>query len=100
MDKKRNSSIELLRIILMFFIIWGHAISQTELGNGEIVTNKWIHILMGSMARPATCTFMVMTAWFMDYERNWLSIKNKIVSIWLKYMFTCILVSGGVYNMA
>ena len=95
MEKKRNTSIELLRIILMFFIIWGHAISQTELANGEIVTNKWINILMASMARPATCTFMVMTAWFMDYERNWPSIKSKIVNIWLKYVCTCVLTSGG-----
>lgn len=68
MEKKnsiRNSNIELLRIIAMFFIVAGHFIAQS----GDIVysfcVNDYILIFLGSASRIAVNVFLIVGVWYM-----------------------------------
>lgn len=68
MEKKsniRNSNIELLRIIAMFFIVAGHFILQS----GDVVysfcINDYILIFLGSASRIAVNVFLIIGVWYM-----------------------------------
>ena len=64
-NKIRNSNIELLRIIVMFFIVAGHFISQS----GDIVysfcANDYMLVFLGSASRIAVNVFLIVGVWYM-----------------------------------
>ena len=68
MEKKRNirnSNIELLRIIAMFFIVAGHFVAQS----GNIVysfcVNDYLLIFLSSASRIAVNVFLTIGVWYM-----------------------------------
>ena len=68
MEKKtkiRNSNIELLRIIAMFFIVSGHFISQAGNIDYSFCVNDYILVFLGSASRLAVNVFLIVGVWFM-----------------------------------
>ena len=65
-NNERNSAIELLRIVCMFFIVWGHCISQSVPIANLRISTQIVQIFMGGYARLATACFMVITIWYIN----------------------------------
>lgn len=85
----RNSSIELLRIILMCHIIWGHFYSQTsmELSYAHVI----LRTVFSNSARIATATFFIITAYYCNIEDSINKIVTKVVKIYFQYSITSFL---------
>lgn len=64
-DKIRNSNIELLRIISMFFIVAGHFISQSGSIEYSFCANDYILVFLGSASRIAVNVFLIVGVWYM-----------------------------------
>ena len=64
-SKKRNSNIELLRIISMFFIVAGHFIAQSGNILYAFCLNDYFLVFLGSAARIAVNIFLIIGVWFM-----------------------------------
>ena len=64
-SKVRNSNIELLRIIAMFFIVAGHFISQSGNIEYSFCVNDFILVFLGSASRIAVNVFLIIGVWFM-----------------------------------
>lgn len=69
MEQTRNSNIELLRILLMFFIVFGHAVSQSDIPANIPYSNAIITYLF-YFARPAALCFMILTGLYMDPSKK------------------------------
>lgn len=61
----RNSNIELLRIIAMFFIVAGHFISQSGNVVYSFCINDYVLVFLGSGARIAVNVFLIVSAWYL-----------------------------------
>ena len=63
--KIRNSNIEILRIIAMFFIVAGHFISQSGNMEYSFCINDYILVFLGSASRIAVNIFLIIGVWYM-----------------------------------
>lgn len=96
---KRNSNIEMLRIVCMLFIVMHHCVCH-----GNIYSDG--NLIIGSLFMPigkiVFCAFIAITAWYTtDGNFN----GRKFLSLWLEVLFynifmNCIsmLISGGGYK--
>ena len=64
-NKIRNSNIELLRIVAMFFIVSGHFISQSGNIEYSFSINDFILVFLGSASRIAVNVFLIVGVWYM-----------------------------------
>lgn len=64
-SKTRNSNIEMLRIIAMFFIVAGHFISQSGNISYSFCLNDFILVFLGSGSRIAVNVFLIVGIWYM-----------------------------------
>ncbi len=90
-EQTRNSNIELLRILLMFFIVFGHAVSQSDIPANIPYSNAIITYLF-YFARPATLCFMILTGLYMDPSKKITAIYTKMYKIWLKFAIELIII--------
>lgn len=63
--KIRNSNIELLRIVAMFFIVSGHFIGQSGDVIYSLSINDFLLAFLGSGARIAVNIFLIIGVWYM-----------------------------------
>ena len=63
--KIRNSNIELLRLIAMFFILTGHYASYSGLLETTTGANQVFMFLTGSAARISVSVFLIIGIWYM-----------------------------------
>ena len=78
----RNSSIELLRIIAMLFIVAGHFVSQNDVLNNVSGFNLIFAYLFGSGSRIATNIFFIISAYFCTNR----TLKvNKIIKTYITF---------------
>lgn len=61
----RNSNIEILRIIAMFFIVVGHFVSQSGFQFDELSLNSYLLFIMSYGLRIACNVFLIIGVWFM-----------------------------------
>ena len=64
-NTKRISSLELLRIVLMLIIVTGHYVSQSEFIYNLNFLELYILKVIGSAARIAVNTFLILGCYFM-----------------------------------
>lgn len=86
MEQKKNIGIELLRIILMLFIIEGHLLTHTQIRESlKFLSEKWI-IVWGVQAITVSCvnTFVFITGYYLSSkEISW----KKIFKLWGEVVF-------------
>lgn len=63
--QKRNSNIETLRIIAMFFIVAGHFVGQSGSIQYNLTVNDYLVALLSSGSRVAVNIFLLIGVWFM-----------------------------------
>lgn len=82
-NKLRNSNIEFLRIIGMFFIISAHMIGYTDVWKAKMSFNKIIGIALASWSILAVDIFVVIFSYFMSCSKDslWLKWKKRIVKV-------------------
>ena len=78
---KRNSNIEMLRIVCMLFIVMHHCVYH-----GNIYSDG--NLIVGSLFLPigkiVFCAFIAITAWYtIDGDFN----GRKFLSLWLEVLF-------------
>lgn len=61
----RNSNIELLRMIGMFFIVMGHFRHQADFNDLSLSVNSILISILGSGSRIAVNVFLIIGVWFM-----------------------------------
>ena len=105
--RHRNSTIELLRMVSMLMILFGHMIGQNGIIDSQIKNGThlvWIIIecMLGSFSRIGTLVFMCITAWYLCERREFRDYSRKIFNVWLHCFFcvvgvtlTCILIYGA-----
>ena len=89
---KRQSNIELLRIICMLLIVMGHIVNQSEIltsKNLYYTGNDIFALIVGSGSRMAVNCFLIISCWFLvDKE---FKIK-RVIQVWLEtFMYTFII---------
>lgn len=88
--KDRESNIELLRIVCMLMIVFGHMMSHGGIFENGLI-NK-LNLFVGGAIRPggkiALCCFIVISAW---YNTNGNFKAAKFMKIWLQVLFFNIL---------
>lgn len=89
----RESNIELMRIVLMFIIVFGHAMSQTSIESRLSIPNQIITICTG-LARPATVCFMILSGMYMNPYRKIRNCYSKLIYTWLKYAIELLIISA------
>lgn len=84
--KKRNSNIEILRIIAMFFVIFHHAISQgfSFYSMPESGINTYFYQSFNCLGWIGNMFFIMISGYYL-YQSKF-SLK-KVVSIWLQLFF-------------
>ncbi|MCQ2439189.1 MAG: acyltransferase [Oscillospiraceae bacterium] len=78
--KKRSSSIELLRVLCMLFIIADHFAGQSGIREGGLPAAGYYEAL-SSLSRVACSVFVIISAWF-DAEREEFRLE-KLGRVWL-----------------
>lgn len=86
MEEKKNTGIELLRIVLMLFIIEGHLLTHTQIREAlSFLSKKWV--LVWGMQAITTCsvnTFVFITGYFLtSKDIEW----KKIFKLWKEVAF-------------
>lgn len=82
--KKRNSNIELLRIISMFLIVVCHFVNQTEFTLNNSIINIFFIKLFGTFGRLSVNIFVIISAWFLiDKPSNF----KKIIKLYGQVLF-------------
>ena len=86
---KRDSGIELLRILFMFNIFVGHAISQTSMVGVMPLGNKILCSFI-TLSRPASLGFMLLSG---TVGRGYTPTKaiRKAIMLWVKYVILLLL---------
>lgn len=81
-SKQRNTNFEVLRIIAMLLIFWGHGIAvagiQTE---AVFISTRLVSEFLGNGARISVSIFLLLSAWFMidmDFKAE------RILNIWFE----------------
>lgn len=88
--KKRNSSIELLRIFAMFLILLSHCVSHSEINIGQITTNyNKILIQVLTLGNLGVNLFILITGFF-NYNKKF-EIK-KIIKLYIDTLFYSIII--------
>lgn len=83
--KTRESNIEMLRIIAIFFILLHHYALYNSLYNLEVSNiNKYIGIILFSLGKIGVNIFILITGYF-SIQKNF-SIK-KLIKLWLEVIF-------------
>lgn len=91
MSKARNSNIEMLRLIAMFFIIAGHYLSYSGLMETTSGINQILSYLIGSGARVAVSVFLIIGIWYMaDSKAN----AKRILSLYFQIWFYGVLITA------
>lgn len=90
--QSRNSSIELLRIMMMFYIIYGHAMSQSAIPKDMPIGNTILTYCF-SFARAATLCFMVLSGWYMNINQGIKDTYRKMIKLWIKFACELFLIS-------
>ena len=99
--KKRDSNIELLRVVSILMIIASHCIQHGGAGNFELYKsdlsiNYIINVLFGSWAQVGVAVFVIITSWYMEQKQiNY----TKIIKLVLQTWTTCILITAIVYGL-
>ncbi len=90
LKSQRNSNFELLRIIAMLMIFWGHGmgVAQVQTGGGLFI--RLAGDILGSGARISVTLFLLISAWFMvDMEYR----MKRALDIWLETVFYVVIFS-------
>lgn len=83
---KRNSNIELLRIIAMSFIVMGHFICQNELIPDSNFIDTFIFVFLGRGHRIAVNIFLIIGIWFLfNVDFKWI----RIAKLYGQVLFYC-----------
>lgn len=80
MSKTRNSSIELLRIICIIFIIGDHFTGQAGVNEGGNLLIHFFYCTVTSLSRVACSVFIIISAWFLVEQQFRV---RRILHIWL-----------------
>lgn len=92
-EQRRNSSIELLRIVMMFYIVYGHALSQSAIPEDMPIGNMLLTYCF-SFARAATLCFMVLSGWYMNTDAGIIDTYRKMIKTWIIFVCELFLISG------
>ena len=72
--KKRNSSIELLKLISIILIVLSHAAASapiaTKNGGGDLVLLNSLKITITNLGQIGNCIFFVSSVWFLLESYN------------------------------
>ena len=104
MNAKRDSNIELLRIVSILLVLCSHCISHSNENSGlllnpdyNITLNHIFCVLIGTWGRLAVEIFVFISAYYMvDKEGGFRS--KKVVKIGLQTWFYCIVIMCFVYG--
>lgn len=102
MTDKRDSNIELLRIVAMLFIIAFHCVQHTggsafELMKSPFSMNLCITVLLGSFGNVSVALFVIISSWFLA-DREGIHSK-KLVILTFQAWFLSMAVTGAVYAL-
>ena len=95
MDKRRNSNVELLRIVMMIFIIFYHNAIHGGYSFEIITSNKILVDVLSMFGKIAVNIFIVITGYY-SIDKNF-NI-NKVVHIWIEVLFYSIVL--GIVSIA
>ena len=86
MEKKRNYGIDLLRILLMFFIIIGHLFTHTGIREElAVYSDKWIFTwVMQAITMCAVNCFILITGYYMSTAEF---SRKKVFKLWGQVLF-------------
>lgn len=92
--KKRESNIELLRIICMMLIIAHHTVLHGGGINMEFCANKWFAIFLVPGGKICFNTFLAISMWFLvDQQFK----AERFIKLWLETLFYSVLISYVAY---
>lgn len=92
--KKRDSNIELLRIICMLLIITHHCVLHGGAVNMEFCANKWFSVFLLPGGKICFDTFLAISMWFLVDQ----SFKaERFAKIWLETLFYSVLFAYVAY---
>lgn len=98
MKKTRNSAIEILRIVSMFFIIMHHAcISNSQaIFKEPLSTNSFFAVLWGGWGALGAALFFVISAWYMLDEEYIFSIRSlfKVILETIIFAIIAVVITG------
>ena len=91
MSNRRNTNIELLRILSMMMIIAGHFAGQGGLlDTSEKTISRLVICVFGSGQRIAINLFLIISVWFL-VDQEFKAIR--IIKIWLEVLFYTVLIT-------
>lgn len=89
--KIRNSNIELLRLVAMFFILAGHYMSYSGLIETTTGVNQVFAFLLGSGARISVSVFLIIGIWYMvDQQFR----AERVIKLYAEIWFYGLLISS------